>query len=257
MKKWRALIALSFLFLFSNAVYSATPDPRIRPSFANNTQTSPQEMEYLVTSQALPMILSAYVLYLTAYPDFRCIETDPKNVLVKLRNNIDAISKSISAGLSWVGEVFIVQTDIKDYVSGYFRANTKSLEESGAPDHSLLFVTTPIKSFKNRVIAIRSAVGPESTTIISIDKDLSIELLYDTLLKNNITNKATISASQRMYSVINIRVIKSGVLILEERRDAGTAGTDQPTVEGRTFTIDVSKGKFELLSESQGRLIKR
>lgn len=255
--KCRALIALSSFFLFSNAVYPVTGDLGIRPSVADNTLTSLQEMEYVVTSEALPTILDAYVLYLTAYPDFKCLETEPKNVLVRLRNNIDAISKSISARLSWVREVFIVQTDIRGYVSGYFRANTKSLEGSGVPDHSLLFVTTPIKSFKNRVIAICSGVAPESTTIISIDKDLNIELLYDTLLKNNITNKTKMSASQRMYSVMNIRVIKSGVFILEERKDTGTAGTNQPTVEGRTFILDVSKGKFELLSESQGGFIKR
>ncbi len=172
--KHSVVIVFLFVIFIFKWVY-ATPNANIEEVYSN---------------EELPSIVIAYSLLCSRYETFRPLEANPQNVLIKLGGNIDKLKGGVSTGLGFVHRVFTVQNNIKDHVSGYIRIKNKTLKESGVPDESLLFVTTPIESFGNKILVIMGSVSPERTTIFSVDNKLNVELLYDTFDKNNIKNKA-------------------------------------------------------------------
>lgn len=127
------------------------------------------------------------------------------------------------------------------------------MEETKVPLESLLFVTTPIDSFANRCLVVVGSVSPDRTTIFSVDKKLEVELLYDSVLKNDLKNKdqmLSFGGTDKMYSVVNVRVLQTGIFLVEERIDSGALPFAKN--EGRKFIIDVTKGTFELLMNIDG-----
>lgn len=196
--------------------------------------------EYL--SEELPSVVISYSLFCARYDSFKSLESNPQNVLMKLRKNIDTLPGGISTALAFTHRAFIVQSDLKDQVSGFVRVDKKTLEESKVPFESILFVTTPIDSFDNRVLVILSSVSPEQTAIFSVDKKANVELLYDSINKNKISN---IKNSTTLGSVYRVRVIRPGYFLLEERMEPGGRGLLAPS-ENRTFAVDVTKSVFEI-----------
>lgn len=245
-KRFCAIFCIFFLLSISTADEAKS----------SSTEKLPYSIDEWSSIDELPSIIISYYLYIKRYPEFKSLESTPQNILIKLRKNLDALSLGITHDISFVHMAFIVQNNIQGHVSGYFRIKNKTLKESGVPYESMLFVTTPIESFGNRVLVIISSVSPERTTIFSVGNNLSTELLYDTFDKNDIKNKEEMLSSgstDSMYSIFNVRVEKPGVFLLEERRDRGSVHPFHPTIEGRKFIIDVTKDKFELSMKKQKR----
>jgi len=196
--------------------------------------------EYL--SEELPIIVISYGLFCTRYDSFKSLESNPQNVLCKFGKNIDTLPGEVSTNLGFTHRAFIVQNNIEGQSSGFVRIDKKSLEASNVPFESFLFVTTPIESFGNRVLVILSSVSPEKTAIFAVDKKLYIELLYDSINKNKISN---IKNSTTLGSIYGVCVIRPGYFLLEERMEPGGRGMLSP-IENRNFIVDVTKGTFEI-----------
>lgn len=193
--------------------------------------------------EELPSIVVAYSLYCARYTSFKLLEADPQNVLVMLKKKIDALPGGISTGLGFAHMAFIVQNNISDHLSGFIRLNNRPIDQSKFPFESILFVTTPVESFGNRVLVVLSSVSPERTTIFSVDNRINIELLYDSFNKNLFDQKKT-----TIGSIYAVRVTKPGRYLLEERMDPGGRAFFS-TYENRSFVMDVTKGTFEISLE--------
>ena len=155
----------------------------------------------------LPNIVIAYNLFCSYYNDFKELESEDKNVLIRFGRNLDQLETGISTGLVFTKMAFIIQ-DIEGHFSGFPRIQEETIEDSEIPFESILFVTTPIESFNNRILLILSSVSPERTTIVSVDKKLQTELLYDSFIQHN---------DIEISSIYFIRVLKPGNFLLETR----------------------------------------
>ena len=226
-------LILSMILFLSNVLYAS--ESSSKPATGEALKE-----EYL--SEELPSVVISYALFCARYDSFKSLGSNPHNVLIKLGKNIDALSSGISTALAFAHRAFIVQNNLKDQVSGFVLVDKKTLEESNVPFESLLFVTMPIESFGNRILVILSSVSPEQTTIFAVDRNLNVELLYDSIHKNKITN---IKNSTMLGSVYGVHVVRPGYFLLEERIEPGGRGLLSPT-ENRTFTLDVTKSAFEI-----------
>jgi hypothetical protein len=226
-------LILGMILSLSNVLYASEASPKPATGEA-------LKEEYL--SEELPSVVISYGLFCARYDSFKSLGSNPQNVLIKLGKNIDALPGGISTTLAFAHRSFIVQNNLKDQFSGFVRVDKKTLEASNVPFESLLFVTTPLESFGNRVLVILSSVSPEQTTIFSVDKNLNVELLYDSINKNKISN---VKNSTTLGSVYGVRVIRPGYFLLDERMEPGGRGLIPPT-ENRTFAVDVTKGAFEI-----------
>ncbi len=233
MFRFSLLLILGMMFSLSNVLYAS--ESSLKPATGGALKE-----EY--SSEELPSIVVSYGLFCARYDSFKLLESNPHNVLIKLGKNIDTLPGGISTGLAFAHRAFIVQNNINNQISGFVRDDKKSLEASNVPFESLLFITTPIESFGNRVLVILSSVSPEQTTIFAVDKKINVELLYDSINKNKITN---IKNSTTLGSIYGVHVIRPGYFLLEERMEPGGRGLLSPT-ENRTFVVDVTKGIFEL-----------
>ncbi len=121
---------------------------------------------------------------------------------------------------------FVVQNGIEGHRSGFH-----------FPHESILFVTTPIETFGNRVLMILSDVSPERTSVVAINNELSVELLFDSFEKGEIEN----AKSTTVGSIYGIEVQRAGYLTLHER-PGRIGGYDNK----RVFIIDVTEGRFKL-----------
>lgn len=202
-----------------------------------------------ISNEELPSVVIAYSLFCARYDEFKSLESNTQNALIKLRKNIDALPGGISTGLVFAHRAFILQ-NLEGRSEGFVRMKNKTLEESNIPFESILFVTTPIESFGNRVLLILSAVSPETTEIIAIDSKLRSELLYSSFNKNDIKNIKEVKGTPQVGSIFCIKVIKPGVFELQERLEPGGRGFASP-YESRTFIVDVTTGKFEFSAASK------
>ncbi len=245
MVKWFWIFFCIFLSLSFNLNNLYASNEALVKSLSLKT---PRE-EYSI--EELPIIVIAYSLFCARYDEFKSLESNSQNPLVKLKKNIDALPGGISTGLCFTHRAFIVQNR-EDHLSGFVRIKNKTLEESKVPFENILFVTTPIESLGNRVLLILSSVSPERTTIAAIDNKLNVELLYDSFEKNVIKNMEYIKGSRDIGSIYSIRVKKPGIFLLEERMERGGRKFVSP-YKNRTFIMDVSKGVFEISMKFAGK----
>lgn len=192
------------------------------------------------SESSLPGLIVAYGLYCARYDEFKLLGSNPQNVLIMLGKNINALPGGISTGLAFAHRAFVVQNEIEGHLSGFLRVRDKTLEGSKVPFESILFVTTPIASYENRILVILSSVSPERTTIFSVDKNLKVELLYDSIHKNYFDDKKT-----TVGSIYNVEVVEPGKFLLQERMEPGGRGFLSP-YKNRSFMIDIAKGSFEI-----------
>ena len=217
-------------------------------SGAPRTKSADHSLDEEFSSQELPTLVISFNLFAERYQDFKSLESNPRNPLILLWKNLEALPGGIPTGLAFVHRAFIVQNEFAGSTSGLVRQPEERPEGSSIPYESLLFVTTPIASLENQVLAIVSEVSPERTLIFSIDRHLNTALHYDSFEKNEIKNKMRIKGAEVIGSIYQIHVKKPGYYILEERTRPGERGLKRPA-KNRTFVVDVTKGKFELLPE--------
>ncbi len=213
-----------------------------------STTSAKKETSITYSIEEIPMIVIGYNLFCERYGFFKSLESNSHNPLIRLDKNVEKLSAGVQRGLAFTHMVFTVQNDIIGQQSGFLRVNNKTLEESGVPFKNILFVTTPIKSFGNRVLAILSAVSPEYTTIFAVDNELNVELLYDDMKKRDITNLRGMRVPISMGSIYGIRVVKPGYLLLQERMVPGGYGFAQflSPYENRSFIVDITNGDFRM-----------
>jgi hypothetical protein len=234
----RSLLILCFvlllLFCFIN---SSSPNDNV------TMKKDVRDEEYL--NEELPMIVIAYNMLCSRYESFKCLESSPKNPLIKMKTNIDAFESGISTVMAFTHLAFTTENNIEGHMSGFIRVNNKTLEESCVPFTNILFVTTPIKSYNNHILVILSSVSPDRTTVFSVGKRLDVNLLYDSFMKNEIKNAMDIKGTRTIGSIYGIRVLKPGSFLLQERMEPGALGF-APPYKNRIFRIDVTKGSFEI-----------
>lgn len=210
--------------------------------FSKNMDTSDVECQNLSFDE-LPSVVISYRLISSRHNDFQCIFFENNNILSQLAKELDKLPDGIATKLSLTNMAFILQNSNGQF-AGFTRTKNQTLENAKIPYESFLFITTPIYSFDNRILAIISTVSPDQTTIISIDNKLKAVLLYDSFCKNNINNLKDIKGSRFIGSIHSVKVIKPGVFDLQERLEPGARGFVSP-YQYRIFHIDITKGKFE------------
>jgi hypothetical protein len=193
--------------------------------YADNIETTQE-----IPSIKLPTIVIAYNLFCSYYNEFKTLEPEHKNILIRLGRSLDQLNIGISTRLALTSRTFIIE-NIEDHFSGFPRVHEKTIEESKIPFDRILFVTTPIESFNNRILLILSSVSPERTTIISVDKKLHTELLYDSFVQNN---------NIEISSIYFIRVLKPGRFWLETRIRPSYREFYK-NKKNRTFILEVGK----------------
>jgi len=149
-----------------------------------------------------------------------------------------AINTAGVEGVAFSHISFFVQSSAVGNTYGFRRNPRKTLDESGVPDIGLLFVTDPLVDLQGRILVILAQVGPEKTTIFTLDKDWHSTALYDSF-----SQAASITLTPRMGSVYQVRVLGPARFLLQERRTPGGALT---ATSNRAFVLDVTKGKMEL-----------
>ena len=111
------------------------------------SQVSTETSEY--SNGQLTDIAIAYGLYCGMYDAFKLLESNPANPLIKLDRNINMLPGGISTGLAFPHRTFIVQNNIKGNVYGFGKIKGKP---SAISMENILFVTTPIESFRGRIL---------------------------------------------------------------------------------------------------------
>jgi hypothetical protein len=234
-RSWLILcLVLSLVFCFINSSasnYNVTMGKDVR------------DEEYL--NEELPMIVIACDLLCSRHESFKCLEGSPKNPVIKLITNIDALGIGISTVMGFTHLAFTTENNIEGHMSGFIRVNNKTLEESSVPFTNILFVTTPIKSYNNHILVILSSVSPNRTTVFSVDNKLDVNLLYDSFEKNEIKNVMDIKGTRTIGSIYGIRVLKPGSFLLQERMEPGALGFASQ-YKNRNFRIDATKGSFQI-----------
>ncbi|MSP39626.1 MAG: toxin-antitoxin system YwqK family antitoxin [Deltaproteobacteria bacterium] len=183
----------------------------------------------------LPALVIGVHLFWRRYPEFKALENIRNNSLVKLIKNME----KAGVRLAFTHLPFVVQNEIAGAFVGFSKTQTKSLEYSDIPYESILFVTTPVASYGNRVLVILGSVSPQQSTIFSVDGQLDVTPLYSsqTPIKYSDGNATNLGA------ISGIRVVESGLFQLAERWNHH--GGLPPTIE-RQFLVDVRRGKFEI-----------
>lgn len=113
---------------------------------------------------------------------------------------------------------------------------------------SYLFITSPIKSFGDRVLVVRSKPGDYETTLLSVDRSLKVSLLYDSL---EIPQPVSLKHPDvGMGPIYRIRVAKPGTFYLYETAEKGISlkniGAIATHPRPRVFVIDFPNGHFRI-----------
>lgn len=154
-----------------------------------------------------------------------------------LNDKLEQLSVGIPLGIAFVKYVFISQTNIPEHTSGFPAQNEEALDKPSIPYESILFVTTPIVSFGNKILVVLSNVSPERTRIFTIDTEYKAELLFDTFAKND-------SQNTTIGSIHALRVVKPGEFVLEERQ--GGFSLEHRSFSLKTFSDGI---KIQLITK--------
>lgn len=193
------------------------------------------ESDLPISPSELPAAVVSCSFVLSNFLQPGCIlGADAANPIKKLIDGFERIPCDINNRLAFTHYDFIVQGDVVGNYSGFLPTGADGSKQGIVPIEDILFVTTSLDSFSKKNIVIISSLGPGRITIISIDRQLRMELLYDSFKKrppNNIL----------LCSVYGIKVIAPGKMKLLER-SGRCGGWDVK----RQFLLDVSGGTFKM-----------
>ena len=186
--------------------------------------------------RTLPGLVITYAVTAAYYEDFKGAweRPDASCFLTKLYAEFEDLSCNISVRMVFTHTTFIVQNEIPGHFSGEIPASYEIAEQHPVPGESILFVSTPLESWANRVLVILSSVSPERTTIMTVDSALNVSLLYDSYSID--------SPEQSMCALFAIRTVTPGQFELFER-DSGRCA---PFGSKRTFLLDLTSGEVNI-----------
>ena len=194
----------------------------------------------------LPTLVIGAHLFTSRYPEFKALESNRNNSIIKLLKNMEKAGVT----LAFAHLPFVVQNEIAGYFVGFSKTQTKTLKYTDIPSESILFVTTPIGSFGNRVLVLIGSVSPQQSTIFSVDGSLNVTPLYN----SGVAIKDSDGHTTHLGAVRGIRVIEPGLFQLAERWNHHSSLP--PTIE-RQFVIDVRHGKFQMSALSDRKTINK
>jgi hypothetical protein len=96
-------------------------------------------------------------------------------------------------------------------------------------------------SFDNKVLVVFSSVAPQQTTIFSVDENLKVDLIYDSIKKHTFRD-ADSGEQEPMASIYQIRNLRNGTFLLKERKFSGVMGGGG----GRTLILDPKKSTITI-----------
>jgi hypothetical protein len=198
----------------------------------------------------LPTVVISAQSFVQWYSEFKTRESDRNNPVVKLVKNMERSLGGATTGLGFAPLSFVVQNEIAGYFVGFSKTQTKTLKYTDIPYEGILFVTTPIESFGNRVLVFLGSVSPQQSTIFSVDGSLNVTPLYGSQTPIKYSDGDT----THLGAILGIRVVEPGLFQLAERRDHHRSLP--PTIEMR-FLVDVRRGKFEIRALSDRKTINR
>ncbi len=242
----RSSKTLRLLYVFIVGLVSLNSSVNV--SFANDKSISIQTYD-------IPGSIVAFAFLTSNYPDFASLLKSENNydfidTFREIYRNMESLNCDIPTRLAFTHYYFVVQSNIVSNKSGFVRVKGRSVEESGIPRESILFVTTPIESFDNNILIILSSVSPERTTVFSVNNKLKFILFYDSFKKPDAFED---KSSDRVGSIYSVLVDKPGYLQIEERVIPGGLGYFPPH-EYRKFVIDVSGGKYRFFGTKPARV---
>jgi hypothetical protein len=208
-----------------------------------------------IESAKLPAFILAYTFIVSSQPQQFAAQVDAAAEgslfaeFKQFESQLAKINPDLPTGLSFVKSVFIVQSAPAGTVAGFVRKPGKTLEQSGVPFESMLFVSTPIPALGNRVIMILSSVSPERTVMVTVDAALQTDLVYDSFLRST---PKTIRRPVPIGSLYAVRTQGPGRFLLQERMVPGGRGFVSPKMN-RVFVLRIAQEKIELFEEKKGR----
>src|SRR5207248_73899 len=97
--------------------------------------------------------------------------------------------------------------------------------------------TDPVPALDDRVLVIISTVGPERTTIVTLDEKLQMRSVYDS------GGSPAQSHFPPLGSIYQVKVVGAGKLLLQERR---LPGENVNTLSNRSFLLTINHGEISL-----------
>jgi hypothetical protein len=196
------------------------------------------ESDLHIPHSEIPAAVVSCSFVLSNFLQFECVlGADATNPIKKLIDGFKRIPCDIAVRLGFAHYDFIVQGDVVGNYSGFLSTGADGSKQGIVQRESILFVTTPLDSFSKKSLVIISSVSPERVTIISIDKQLRMELLYESFNAHYGDGTKAV----KLCSVYGIKVIAPGKMKLLER-PGRCGGFDFK----REFLLDVSGGTFKI-----------
>jgi hypothetical protein len=189
-------------------------------------QTDPSKDGHGQGDQDLADAVIACTFVVPYVEDTRALE---KSRCVDLVKNISDTG-AWASGFSHLS--YRVQISIPGNTYGFVRQRGKTLKQSGVPSTGLLFATDPVPSLAGGIVVILSAVSPERTVILALDRQMHSRLIYDSF--------QPLSGGQTpLGGIYQVKVLGDAKLLLRERR---VPGEDTSVVTNRTFVLDTKQG---------------
>jgi hypothetical protein len=158
---------------------------------------------------------------------------DPTNRIERLHQSLKGFSADIPTRIRFPHRSFVVYSNPAVQDIGFPNGNDL--------DMNSLFITTPLMSFDNKVLVVFSSVAPQQTTIFSVDENLKVDLIYDSIKKHTFRD-ADSGEQEPMASIYQIRNLRNGTFLLKERKFSGVMGGGG----GRTLILDPKKSTITI-----------
>ncbi len=204
----------------------------------------------------IPLLIATDIALNRELADFRAVQ---KMEQLRLGNRLIRLNRQMGsngAPLDFVIRTWFLESSDRGNTAGY---PSVAVGRTAFSKHALdggcyVFITSPIKSFGNRVLVIRSKPGDYDTTIVSVDRFLKVSPLYDSL---DIPQPASLKQPEvGVGPVYRMAVAKPDVFYLYETAEEGLSlknvGAFVSHPNARVFVIDFPDGHFRIRLRSRG-----
>ena len=199
------------------------------------TSGSPVEVSPVELTN-LPMAYS----FCPSYPMgcYKAWDSEDESLLLQqMHSKMEALPYDIPRRLAFTGQSYTVQSN----ASCHFSGSTDDGREDADSNDGVLFVTTPIRAFGDKVLEILTSAGPVRTAILSVEPRLDVKTLYD-------THDETFEGIN-MCEPRSIGVIEHRLMLLEAIGDDRSAFK----VVKRRHQIDWRRGEFAVAEMQENR----
>ena len=130
-----------------------------------------------IDNDSLPSLLVSYSLYASynKYFNDNFEKKNNQNWYSVLEKNFEKLSCDINTRLSFSHVSFVVQDVFGSKYGDETRNNFNNQK-------SVMFVSVPLNKIGNKVLVVLSSTAPNRSTVMTVDNNLDVNLLYDSFI---------------------------------------------------------------------------